>query len=111
MFTESEIKYSPRCAPSILITFINMVLNKETIVDPECDANMYAGQIPIQKLLFACAVICVPWMLLAKPLYIMRSRRKMNYSVSICDCCSVFYTTSPLVLNINSSRWNYLGMT
>ncbi|KAJ3666742.1 hypothetical protein Zmor_002174 [Zophobas morio] len=79
---ESEIKYSPRCAPSILITFINMVLNKETIVDPECDANMYAGQIPIQKLLFACAVICVPWMLLAKPLYIMRSRRKMNYSVS-----------------------------
>ncbi|XP_068908903.1 V-type proton ATPase 116 kDa subunit a 1 isoform X4 [Tenebrio molitor] len=79
---ESEIKYSPRCAPSILITFINMVLNKETIVDRQCDATMYAGQIPIQKLLFVCAVICVPWMLLAKPIYIMRHRRKMNYSVS-----------------------------
>jgi hypothetical protein len=59
-----------------------MVLNKETIVDRQCDATMYAGQIPIQKLLFVCAVICVPWMLLAKPIYIMRHRRKMNYSVS-----------------------------
>ncbi|XP_044259991.1 V-type proton ATPase 116 kDa subunit a1 isoform X2 [Tribolium madens] len=78
---KTYIKYSPRCAPSILITFINMVLNKETIVDSECDATMYAGQIPIQKLLFVCAVICVPWMLLAKPVYIMRNRRKMNYSM------------------------------
>lgn len=59
-----------------------MVLNKETIVDSHCDATMYAGQIPTQKFLFVCAVLCVPWMLLSKPIYIMRSQRKATYSVS-----------------------------
>lgn len=80
---EEDFQYGTRCAPSILITFINMVLNKETAFEPACgSANMYAGQIGIQKLLLFCALICVPWMLLAKPIYIMRNRRKMNYSVS-----------------------------
>merc|ERR1712096_350763 len=58
-----------RCAPSILITFINMVLFKDNEPDsPECEAYMYAGQAGIQKFLVIIAVVCIPWMLLAKPL-------------------------------------------
>jgi len=58
-----------RCAPSILITFINMVLFKDNDKDsPECEEYMYGGQETIQKMLVVIAVICVPWMLLAKPL-------------------------------------------
>jgi len=60
---------SERCAPSILITFINMVLFKENERDsPECEPYMFAGQQGIQKFLVVIAVICIPWMLLAKPL-------------------------------------------
>lgn len=84
-FLGPEVEYSPHCAPSILITFINMVLFKETKAqDPEhCEPNMFAGQMILQPLLVVCAFICVPWMLLAKPIYIMRNQRKLNYSVSV----------------------------
>lgn len=57
-----------RCAPSILITFINMVLFKNNEKDsPECLEYMYAGQQGIQRLLVLVALVCVPWMLFAKP--------------------------------------------
>ncbi|XP_065156759.1 V-type proton ATPase 116 kDa subunit a1 isoform X4 [Atheta coriaria] len=76
------VKWSPHCAPSILITFINMVLFKETKVDKVCDPTMYAGQIGLQKLLVVCAMLCIPWMLLAKPIHIMRAAQRNNFSVS-----------------------------
>jgi V-type H+-transporting ATPase subunit a len=58
-----------RCAPSILITFINMVLFKPNEKDsPECEEYMFMGQSGLQHLLVFMAVICVPWMLLVKPL-------------------------------------------
>lgn len=59
-----------------------MVLFKETKFDPACkQATMYAGQLGLQKLLVFVALICVPWMLLAKPIIIMREKKKMNYQV------------------------------
>lgn len=71
-----DIKTTERCAPSILITFINMVLFKTNEPDsPECDPYMYAGQEGIQKFLVIVSVVCVPWMLLAKPL-ITKNRPK-----------------------------------
>lgn len=73
---ESEFQYGTRCAPSILITFINMVLQKETPVEDGCNPELYPGQMIIQKFLFVCALLCVPWMLLAKPIYIMRQRKQ-----------------------------------
>lgn len=58
-----------------------MVLFKKTKVFEKCSPTMYAGQVPLQKMLVILAVVCIPWMLLAKPIYIMRRQRKQNYSV------------------------------
>jgi len=69
---DGDVTSTERCAPSILITFINMVLFKYddvVLLSPECESPyMYAGQTFFQKLFVIVAVICIPWMLLAKPL-------------------------------------------
>lgn len=75
--TSEEIKYSAGCAPSILITFINMVLFKAPDQEStECSPYMFGGQAGVQKFLVIIALLCVPWMLLAKPIMIMRSRKE-----------------------------------
>ena len=79
-----EFASSERCAPSILITFINMVLFKENEAEPGCEAYMYGGQKWIQRLLVLIAVTTIPWMLIVKPFIQMRehnqkaSSRRMN---------------------------------
>merc|ERR1712079_342879 len=70
---DGDVTTTERCAPSILTTFINMVLFKygDDVVplSPECgDPYMYAGQTFFQRVFVIVAVICIPWMLLAKPL-------------------------------------------
>lgn len=74
----NEGQFSESCAPSILITFINMVLFKTPDVakNSDCSPYMFAGQAWIQKLLVLAALVCVPWMLLAKPFHIMKSRKE-----------------------------------
>lgn len=77
---------SEACAPSILITFINMVLFKiPDMPTPEsknqCSPWMFAGQSGIQVILVLLALACVPWMLLAKPIQIMRARKAASVSV------------------------------
>nr|CAI5843989.1 unnamed protein product [Callosobruchus analis] len=81
---EDDFVYGTRCAPSILITFINMVLQKKSPFESRCEtSSMFAGQAGLQYLLFYVAMICVPWMLLAKPLLIMRNRKQQHaYSVT-----------------------------
>lgn len=68
------IKYSAEnsaLAPSILLTFIDMLMFK-----PANPANfMFAHQDKIQSFLIALALICTPWMWLAKPLYIVYLRK------------------------------------
>ncbi|XP_065095893.1 V-type proton ATPase 116 kDa subunit a 1 isoform X4 [Ochlerotatus camptorhynchus] len=71
-----DILFSAGCAPSILITFINMVLFKSVEEEGECSPFMFAGQQGIQKFLVMIALLCVPWMLLAKPIMIMRGRKQ-----------------------------------
>ena len=72
---DGDVLTTERCAPSILITFINMVLFKYSEEDgaaplsPECgDPYMFFGQTGIQRLFVLVAVLCIPWMLLGKPL-------------------------------------------
>jgi hypothetical protein len=39
---------------------------------PECNQYMYAGQHVIQRLLLLSALVCIPWMLFAKPFVLKR---------------------------------------
>ena len=45
------------------------------------------------------AIICVPWMLLAKPILIMRNKRKMHLPVS-CDMIETRYSRALMLLNL-----------
>lgn len=72
-----EVEFGTSCAPSILITFINMVLMKPSPDDPKrvCSPFMYAGQYGLQRLFLLVALVCIPWMLFAKPYHIMKARK------------------------------------
>ncbi|XP_053946138.1 V-type proton ATPase 116 kDa subunit a 1 isoform X2 [Anastrepha ludens] len=71
--------YSAGCAPSILITFIDMVLgNTPKTPLPGCESYMFAGQSFFQKLFRFIALCCIPVMLLGKPLKIIQQRRQAN---------------------------------
>jgi len=75
----ADIVDSERCAPSILITFINMVLfkdNDEELEEKCVTGYMYAGQKHIQRLLVLIAVVCIPWMLVVKPFMQMREHNQ-----------------------------------
>lgn len=74
--------YGPYCAPSILITFINMLLFKESTVPDPCSLYMFSGQHFLQFCLVVIALICIPWMLFAKPFLIMRSQKKQHHLLS-----------------------------
>lgn len=78
----------PGCAPSVLIEFINMVMFKHTKVEevlPGCEIHMYSGQQAVQISLLVIGVLCVPWLLCGKPLYIryMRKRRERMETSSV----------------------------
>lgn len=60
------------------------MLNKAKDDGPQtpCSPWMYPGQEYLQKLFLFAALICVPWMLLAKPIIIMRRQKKLDASVN-----------------------------
>jgi len=68
---------TPFCAPSVLITFIGMVLfNPAEVQDKVCvTVYMFPGQYYVQIVLVVLALLCIPWMLLGKPLYHMMHKR------------------------------------
>lgn len=84
--------YDSHCAPSILITFINMVLFSSPKAPEATDDNptpcspyMFAGQSFFQTLFVLGGLACIPWMLLAKPVHIMRSRKEAKVSILMND--------------------------
>ncbi|CAB3237965.1 unnamed protein product [Arctia plantaginis] len=71
------VRSSGYCAPSILITFINMMLFKHDENAREvCDEVMFAGQMTIQKMFVIIALLCVPVMLFGKPYFIMKDQKQ-----------------------------------
>lgn len=68
------------CAPSLLITLINMFLFSYP-TEPCYQEQFYNGQQGLQSFLVILAVVCIPWILLAKPLYLrhkhLRSKRSL----------------------------------
>ncbi|XP_011135525.1 V-type proton ATPase 116 kDa subunit a [Harpegnathos saltator] len=67
---------SAKCAPSVLITFINMMLFKHSNMPPGCSEYMFEGQDILQLVCFFTAILCIPVMLFGKPLYILSTRAK-----------------------------------
>ncbi|XP_054717474.1 V-type proton ATPase 116 kDa subunit a 1-like [Uloborus diversus] len=76
------------CAPSLLISLINMFLMKYADEDeykkPEfCYlAPMYGGQQVLQTILVVVAFLCVPWMLVPKPIMIHLRNKRLSSSSS-----------------------------
>ncbi|XP_013103320.1 V-type proton ATPase 116 kDa subunit a 1 isoform X2 [Stomoxys calcitrans] len=71
--------YSASCAPSILITFIDMVLFNTPKPPPTgCEVYMFGGQHFFQVVFVLIALACIPVMLLGKPLQIMKQRKNPN---------------------------------
>ncbi|XP_034661529.1 V-type proton ATPase 116 kDa subunit a [Drosophila subobscura] len=75
--TTTVLADSPGCAPSVLIMFIDMVLFKTETASPGCEVNMFPIQREIEMIFFAVAIVCIPWILIGKPLYIKWHRRNM----------------------------------
>lgn len=74
-----NVIYSPGCAPSVLIHFINMALFGDNKTPKGCEEYLFSFQFEIQIFLLVLAILCIPWMLLAKPLY-LRHQRTRNVS-------------------------------
>lgn len=64
-------------APSILISLINMFMFKYDETGPLNLRSMYSGQQGVQTALVLMAVMCIPWMLVIKPI-ILNSRHKQS---------------------------------
>ncbi|XP_014245398.1 V-type proton ATPase 116 kDa subunit a-like isoform X2 [Cimex lectularius] len=78
----NPLKQSERCAPSVLIMFINMMLlkqpedkDKDKAYPDKCDLWMYDNQDTIQKVILFLALACIPVMLLGKPFYLLVIKR------------------------------------
>lgn len=71
--------FSPGCAPSILNMFINMMLFKRSEPLDGCEEFMFEGQDRIQTTFICVALVCIPWMLLGKPLYLMCTRKSSHH--------------------------------
>lgn len=104
--TSFERPYTTDCAPSILITFINMVLFKSpefipaTLENPiPCGPYMFWGQSFLQKLLVGCGLLCIPWMLLAKPLHVMKSRKEAAVISKNCFKCIGILCSCVIIFN------------
>lgn len=70
--------YKPGCAPSVLIMFINMMLFKNTPPFEGCNEYMFAAQPTIQRVFIYIGLLCIPWMLLGYPIYIMCTKKNKD---------------------------------
>ncbi|XP_054158134.1 V-type proton ATPase 116 kDa subunit a 1-like [Oppia nitens] len=68
------------CAPNVLITLINMFMFKQPEDTDPCylKVPMYNGQNLVQTILIVVALLCVPWMLFIKPIY-LRSKHNRRF--------------------------------
>jgi hypothetical protein len=96
-----ELKFDILCFFEC-IDLINMILLSYPD-DPPSSKTFYTGQRVLQTLLIILAVICIPWMLLGKPVYrIVMNKRRANVSISKNTdlICCLFYSREVLCLTL-----------
>ncbi|ALC42572.1 Vha100-3 [Drosophila busckii] len=80
--TYGGLKPMPRssnCAPSVLITFIDMMLMKTSVLEnPECLKGMFPHERTVEFALFGIGFAAVPVLLCGKPIYLMRKRKRLR---------------------------------
>lgn len=64
----TELRFKPGCAPSVLNTFINMMLFQHSKIEDGCYEYMFEGQETMQMCFVLIALLCIPVMLFGKPL-------------------------------------------
>ena len=82
--SSADPAYGTSCAPSVLITFINMMLQGHTPL-PEgspCSEYMFPGQHILQIILVVLAILCIPVLLLGKPIYFLVVQRRKKKDTS-----------------------------
>lgn len=72
-------QFTPACAPSILILFINMMLFKNAEPLENCEEFMFDGQETLQTVFLLIGLLCIPWMLLGKPLYLLCTKKSGSH--------------------------------
>ncbi|EDW72473.2 uncharacterized protein Dwil_GK20688 [Drosophila willistoni] len=74
------------CAPSVLITFIDMMLLKTSEpLDESCDNGMFPGERIVEYVLVAVAFLAVPVLLAGKPIYLTRRQKQLHKERDIKD--------------------------
>ena len=73
------------CAPSILITLINMFMFRQPVEGDPCYLYdpMYENQMLVQTILILLAVACIPLMLIVKPVFNHCCSRRTRYVIRI----------------------------
>lgn len=93
---DERVRYGPGCAPSILITFINMMMfkNPPDTLEGGCSHYMYDGQAEVQKYLLLIAMACIPVMMLGKPIWAQHQKtmvREFTDNLFFILCIIVFH--------------------
>lgn len=113
MYHNADEGRRPGCAPSVLITFINMMLFKNANVPAGCSEYMFEGQDILQKVLLFSALACVPIMLFGKPLFITCSIKietsgKTYVSIIYYFVCLIIIIHNIIISIIICANWEYL---
>lgn len=69
--------------PNLLVTTVNMFLSPGQ-VSYEAKTYLYPGQGIVQLMLLMFALVCVPWMLIAKPVVIKMRMNKAAKARRVC---------------------------
>lgn len=100
MLCDTDPGRRPGCAPSVLITFINMMLFKDAVVPKDCSQYMFEGQDILQLVLLFSALLCIPVMLFGKPLFILFSKRRSQGRKIYVSCFALCIITIYLFIKL-----------